>query len=203
MFVKVIITLIIMIAVTALGASYLGDGFFEFQEKAKAAKLTEFTRDLSNIMQTYKAAQNANISVFNAVDLPLAGVTTAGVAGDNEVDYDEMIGELNNDLNLVKGTGQVDLGDMTVITDATNVAVFLTNQSLDITDGICKQINRVFDNADVIEADITTLGVDQQAMLTAAGVSTDGTIEGGCLEDSVLGVKGNAANVFFYYVQER
>ncbi len=222
MFFKIILGLALFIVIAALGAnSGLGEGFFGFKAKGKAADMVEYTRDVATVMQTYKADDNSNLSVTSKVDNEISGLVDGeGTAGNGLVNYADIRLELSSD-NLLKGNGTMDLGAFqAVITDdgAGGEDVLLVNSSVLISDEICDKLNEVFgaDNgAEDISADLTgvvsttdangneipgTVDLATIAVLDAVpfDVLNDGGAEGICVKDN----SDTAQNTFAYFVQK-
>jgi hypothetical protein len=193
MFLKPILMLVLFIAIAALGSNYVGDGLFDFQKKAKAARMVEFNRDLATIMTAYKADDNATLSIAYKVDNNLDGATDSGEAGDELVVWSDIVTELNRD-QLLKGDGTPDFGSQELLTEGTNL--ILVNSSIEISDEICEKINEVLGEAKPEAADMTNASTQASVVLDATNMENGG-IEGACIEDSI----GNL-NTFAFYVQQ-
>ena len=224
MFYKIIIGLILFIAVSALGAGYFGEGFLDFQKKAKAASMVELTRDIATVMQTYKASDAAVQSVVAKVDLQLDGLTDSeGQVGNATVSFGDVFNELKSE-KLISGTGLPEFGAFGVSSAAGAISgsdVLLVNSSVQISDEICQKINEVLGVSPatdhVVSGDVTDAGIT--ATLAAGGTASlavatptadvasilttlypqieDGGVEGVCITDS-----GGSQNTFAFYVQE-
>jgi hypothetical protein len=193
MFLKPILMLVLFIAIAALGSNYVGDGLFDFQKKAKAARMVEFNRDLSTIMTAYKADDNANLSIAYKIDKGLAQTADSGEGGDDLVVWSDVVAELNVD-SLLKGDGKPDFGTQELLTDGTHL--ILVNSSVAISDEICEKINEVLGEDKPAPADMTSAGTQASVVLGAANLANGG-IEGACIEDSV-----GDLNTFAFYVQQ-
>lgn len=226
MFLKIILGLALFIVIAALGAnSGLGDGFFSFKAKGKAADLVEFSRDIATVMQTYKADHNSNLSVVNVIDNDLQSrsggqaVDGSTTNGDDIVHFANVVTELQQD-GLLKGDGSYEIGGFAVVSlpdgDGGHDLV-LVNSSADLSDEICEKLNEVVGATDV-EADLSTVPatktgdvVNTAAEFTPAVVTTlntaatavnsliDGQNEGVCIKNSGAGA---GQNTFMFYVQK-
>lgn len=221
MFLKPILMLVLFIAIAALGSNYVGDGLFDFQKKAKAARLVEFTRDIATVMQTYKADQASNLSLPYVIDneVEAAGADSEGTVGNGVVAKNDVINALKAD-KLIKGDGNPDFGDIAFgrATDLGQTDVVIVNSSIEISNEICAKINEVLGVGDPaadnkVELDISALSQDTSGgtILTAdadalavtinaggQGNITNGGVEGVCVQDST----GTVDNTFVFYVQE-
>lgn len=221
MFLKIILGLALFIVIAALGAnSGLGDGFFSFKAKGKAADMVEFSRDVATVMQTYKADHNSNLSVVQIVDNGLDGrsgttaIDNSATAGDDVVQFADVVIELQQD-GLLKGNGTYEIGGFAVVTlpnaDVNKGSdLVLMNSSAEISDEICDKLNEVFgvntapsgDLSSVPDTKVATVEVAPAAATTVNGLSTlnlsDGNSEGVCVKNT--GATGQ--NTFMFYVQK-
>jgi hypothetical protein len=193
MFLKPILMLVLFIAIAGLGSNYVGDGLFDFQKKAKAARMVEFNRDLSTVMTAYKADDNGTLSAAYKVDNQLDGAVDSGEASDSIFAWNDIVTELNRD-QLLKGDGQPDIGSQELLTEGTNL--ILVNSSNEISDEICEKINEVLGEAKPTPADMTNASTSAAVVLDLTNMENGG-IEGVCIEDS----EGNL-NTFAFYVQQ-
>lgn len=224
MFYKIIIGLILFIAVSALGSGYFGEGFLDFQKKAKAARMVEFTRDVATVMQTYKAADPAVQSIVDKVDNNLGGlVDNEGEAANGTVLFSDVFNELKAE-KLLSGTGLPEFGAFGVSHSTGAISgedVVLINSTSQISDAMCAKINEVLGVSPatdyVVSGDVTDEGI---AATVAAGATPslnvavdptavasilttlypaieDGGVEGVCITDA-----GGNQNTFAFYVQE-
>lgn len=195
MFLKPILMLVLFIAIAALGSNYVGDGLFDFQKKAKAARMVEFNRDLSTVMTAFKADEVANQSAAFLVDLDDAA---------NPGTYIDVVALLAAD-NLLKGDGTPDFGVQNILTNGTDVV--LVNSSDQISDEICDKINEVLGEPIPTSVDMTNAATDLD-ILVSYDVATDtaggaipalhnGGVEGVCVKD----LNGDL-NTFAFYVQQ-
>lgn len=223
MFLKIILGLALFIVIAALGAnSGLGDGFFSFKAKGKAADLVEFSRDVATVMQTYKADHNSNLSVVNVIDNDLTSRSGATVDDDSaanadgRVQFANVVTELQVD-GLLKGNGTYEIGGFAVATlpgGATGSDLVLINSSAEISDEICDKLNEVVGITTTPEGDLSAVpatkagGVfddnieyDPAVIATVNGLTghslVDGNNEGVCIKDTV-----GAQNTFMFYVQK-
>jgi hypothetical protein len=185
--------LVLFIAIAGLGSNYVGDGLFDFQKKAKAARMVEFNRDLSTVMTAYKADDNGTLSAAYKVDNQLDGAVDSGEASDSIFAWNDIVTELNRD-QLLKGDGQPDIGSQELLTEGTNL--ILVNSSNEISDEICEKINEVLGEAKPTPADMTNASTSAAVVLDLTNMENGG-IEGVCIEDS----EGNL-NTFAFYVQQ-
>lgn len=206
MFIKAILALVLIIAVSALGGSILGDGFFDFQKKAKAQKIVDVTRDVSNVMQTFKVSEISNKSVVAFLQEATDPPTSDGL-------YNAAVGQLRDTSKLLKGNGTVDgvTFHLSTYNNTSGVpGVYLSSVGTGISPDICQKIN------EVVLGDTGTLvplvplafpdGENLKAsdLLTAAAAASElkiiELIEG---KKEALCFKDAATNktAFIYYVQ--
>jgi len=219
MFLKIILGLALFIVIAALGAnSGLGDGFFSFKAKGKAADLVEFSRDIATVMQTYKADHNSNVSVFTVIDQDVDSRTGVDVvdpaAGADVVQFGSVVSELQVD-GLLKGDGTYEIGGFALVSldNVNGDDLLLVNSSPEITDEICEKLNEVVGvpAATAPSADLSTVPVteDNTAEVTQAIVTTldtaagahslaDGKAEGVCIKNTAA----TGQNTFMFYVQK-
>lgn len=215
---KIILGLILAIAVGAIFTDNLGDGYFDFQKKAKAEAFLNKVGDIAAVMQTYKISTTDTVSVVDKV---------GGSAG--QVSMDSVVTELTaQDVKLLKGDASVDVGSLAIAIDldegtgtvssSGESGVYLaivspTTGDLRISDEICDKINEnihgdgfvtptsdfstaTATSGSVALADASTL---LQAVNTVAPQAITGAYEGVCVKDSSATTSNNA---FLYYVQE-
>ncbi len=213
---KIILGLILAIAVGAIFTDNLGDGYFDFQKKAKAEAFLNKVGDIAAVMQTYKISTTDTVSVVDKV-----GGSTAQVA------MDSVVAELTSqDVKLLKGDASVDVGSLAVAVDLDSGSgtvsasgesgVYLAIVSpatgdLRISDEICDKINENIHGDEFVtpEADLSTTAATSgsaafdeastflTAVNTVAPQAITGAYEGVCIKDSVA-----SNNAFLYYVQE-
>lgn len=215
---KIILGLILAIAVGAIFTDNLGDGFFDFQKKAKAEAFLNKVGDIAAVMQTYKISTTDTVSVVDKV---------GGSAG--QVTMDSVVAELTSpDVKLLKGDASVDVGSLAVIVDLPGIdgtisasgekGVYLaivspTLGDLRITDEICDKINENIHGDSFVTPEInlsetattssSTAFVDANGLLdsvnSVAPQAISGAYEGVCVKDSFATTSNNT---FLYYVQE-
>lgn len=230
MFLKPILMLVLFIAIAALGSNYVGDGLFDFQKKAKAARLVEFTRDIATVMQTYKADQASNLSLPYYIDNEIAGADGEGTKGNGVVLTSAVISALKAD-KLIKGDGVPDFGAILFGKATEGNAgdgddVVIVNSSDEISNEICAKINEVL-GVDGGNGNPTTLGstagfthqYDLSALTlepstnptsvstadvdaVAAVLPAGSTFLNGGVEGICVEDTGSAQNTFVFYVQE-
>lgn len=213
---KIILGLILAIAVGAIFTDNLGDGYFDFQKKAKAEAFLNKVGDIAAIMQTYKISTTDTVSVVDKL-----GGSTA------QVPMDDVVAELTSqDVKLLQGDASVELGSLAVAVDLAGVdgtvsasgenGVYLAIVSpaigdLRISDEICEKINEnihgdgfVTPEANLSETAVTSGSAafdDASALLetvnTVAPQAITGAYEGICVKDDT-----SSNNAFLYYVQE-
>lgn len=204
MFVKIIMGLILTIAVGAIGQQYFGDGMFAFKDSAKAEEIMELTRDVAGVMQTYKAADAANLSVVFKVDNQVDGLVDGeGTPGNDTVNYADVRAELRDE-RLLKGDGVPAFGNINSVVHNGGVYLVVDSSVNPISDGVCDKINEMFGNIDTADVNIAEWSAD---LTTTAGIATaigaealleDGNLEAGCIFDTGV----NNDNTLVYYVQE-
>lgn len=205
MFIKAILALVLIIAVSALGGSILGDGFFDFQKKAKAQKVVDVTRDVSNVMQTFKVSEIANKSIVAVLQEDATPPTSDQL-------YNAAVAQLRDTSKLLKGNGTVDNGvfHLSTYNNASGVpGVYLSNVGTGISPEICQKINEVVlgDTGALVELAFPAAAdgaVKASDLLAAAATANEAAItqlieggkEGFCFKDA-----GSNATAFVYYVQ--
>jgi hypothetical protein len=207
---KIILGLILAIAVGAIFTDNLGDGYFDFQKKAKAEAFLNKVGDIAAVMQTYK-------------------ISTTDTVSTAQVSMDAVVAELTSqDVKLLKGDASVDIGSLAVAVDLdggdgtvsasgeSGVYLAIVSPSigdLRISDEICDKINEnihgddfVTPEANLSETAATSSSVafdDAGALLetinSVAPQAITGAFEGVCVKDSFATTSNNA---FIYYVQE-
>lgn len=212
---KIILGLILAIAVGAIFTDNMGDGYFDFQKKAKAEAFTNKVDDISAVMQTYKISKVDTVSVVEALE--------TNDPAPIDVTMDNIVTELTKDeVKLLKGDASVDLGELTVGTHVANgqegVYLVLVGEAgnKQISDEICLKINENITGTELTAAEMTAnygkaLGAvattakdavyDATDLFTAIGVHdvVGGKVEGACFLDT----DGAGNNAFVYYVQEK
>jgi type II secretory pathway pseudopilin PulG len=217
MLIKPIIALFLLIAISALGLSYTGDGFLGFNSDAKAQTAIEQTRDMSSILQTYKTADISNLSLPFKIDNEIGGLVDNGTAEDNAVTYADVIEALRAE-ELFRGQDQVDFGSFG-IGISTSDEIFVVNSGQSLTPELCEKMNKVLGYEDAsgssaITADLSgftavltdvdgnpdpAAAIDQasvDALVGAAGAANGG-VEGACVTDDTTGT-----SAFAYFVQK-
>jgi len=215
---KIILGLILAIAVGAIFTDNLGDGYFDFQKKAKAEAFLNKVGDIAAVMQTYKISTTDTVSVVDKV---------GGSAG--QVSMDSVVAELTSqDVKLLKGDASVDLGSLAIAIDLPTVegtvsasgesGVYLaivspTLGDLRISDEICDKINENIhgdgfvtptSNLSEMAATDSSVAYEQvgailETVNTVAPQAITGAYEGVCVKDSF---DNSSNNTFLYYVQE-
>lgn len=203
MYLKAILSLVLIIAVSALGGSLFGDGFFDSQKKAKAQKVVDITRDLSNIMQIYKVSNVSNQSVFTIAQNDASNPTADQI-------FAVAANELRENARLLQGSESTPYGDFHLSTstlpNSSDVGVYLSLVSDDLSPDICNRINEIF-SGDTTGAVLTTplsgltavsgdlKAVDLLADPTVLATVSGGNQEGACFTDA------DNKTAFVYYVQ--
>lgn len=232
MFLKPILMLVLFIAIAALGSNYVGDGLFDFQKKAKAARLVEFTRDIATVMQTYKADQASNLSLPYYIDHEIGGAGTdgEGTTENGAVLTSDVIGALKAD-KLIKGDGVPDFGAILFGKATEGNAgdgddVVIVNSSDEISNEICAKINEVLGvdggNGNAVtlgstagfthQYDLSALTLDPSTNPTSVSTAdvdavatvlpAGSTFLNGGVEGICIEDTGSAQNTFVFYVQE-
>lgn len=212
---KIILGLILAIAVGAIFTDNLGDGYFDFQKKAKAEAFTNKVDDISAVMQTYKISKTDTVSVVDKLG-----------SGGSDVSMNDVVTELTlPEVKLLKGDANVDIGQLAIGSDdaplaasgETGVYLVLVSNGADanadkISDEICEKINENIRGDDAFvtpELDLSAITptagdtpYDATALFAAINVADgtfiEGQTEGVCYKDS----SGTGNNAFVYYVQE-
>jgi hypothetical protein len=215
---KIILGLILAIAVGAIFTDNLGDGYFDFQKKAKAEAFLNKVGDIAAVMQTYKISTTDTVSVVDELGGSVA-----------QIPMDNVVAELTSqDVKLLKGDASVDIGSLAVAVDldtgdgtasaSGESGVYLaivspTVGDLRISDEICDKINENIHGDDFVTpeanlSEITTTsssvafddaGAFLETVNTVAPQAITGAYEGVCIKDSFATTSNNA---FLYYVQE-
>lgn len=218
MLIKGILTLGILIVIGGLGLPYFGSGFLGIQDEGRAAKVVEFTRNLSDVMLTSQITDPAG----EPVSEQLGGTMT-------DVNVRDLLDDLfSKDLQVDQGIvmpGVAVLAD----TDGTpgnepSVEVLVVS-SPELSNDICQNINKTLDLVDVegdgrviaapafttagFTAELTSgtaLTADQLANISEAlaaegmqeddGVTPVTTLEGACFQDDTN------QNIFVHVVGE-
>lgn len=228
MFFKPILYLVLFIAIGALGANYIADGFFGFKDKSKAQGMVEFSRDTMTAMSTYKADNPGSLSPVTVVDTvdtsAPAGQQTADHLGAaivddtdtdaNEVSYDNVFGLLSDtNVNFLEGNGDPEFGQpqLSIVSDGVNDHALMVVSSIEISDGICDKINEVLGNDVPVgsnEVDVTAAALPTgsgEGILGTALTAIDGRVTNvaeGTIEGICLEDTGGNLNTFVFHLQQ-
>ena len=168
MLVKVIVTLVILIAIGALGFTLLGEGVFSSVDRAAAANFAEDARDLDQMIEIYEAL-TAGESVFENSDLVANGGDASGAADRAEV---------SNFLRSAEGQEVLD-GDISEEYDILAVGTehfLITNAVGGISDDVCAEAHEIFNSAAV------AFSTDLDGTLSSV------TVEGACADTDGAGL---------------
>ena len=200
---KIILGLILAIAVGAIFTDNMGDGYFDFQKKAKAEAFTNKVDDIAAVMQTYKISQPDTVSLYEQLERDAVKDTTMNQA---------VTDLTSEDVKLLKGDAQVELGELALgehtFNNQDGVYLVLVSDDADadakvISDEICQKINEnITGELDLSTVDPTAgdTAYDASALFTAIGTHEveGGQVQGACFTDTV-----GERNAFVYYVQEK
>lgn len=217
MLIKGILTLGILIVIGGLGLPYFGSGFLGIQDEGRAAKVVEFTRNLSDVMLTSQITDPSGD--------PVSEQLIADSLVVNDVNVRALLDDLfSKDLEVDQGIvmpGVVTLADTDADTTNDPSVEVLVVSSAELSNAICQNINKTLDLVDVdgegrviaaptfttpgFTADLVTnvaLTADQLSniseSLEAEGMFDIGTttLEGACFQDDTN------QNIFVHIVGE-
>ena len=175
MLIKGILTLGILIVIGGLGIPYFGSGFFGIQDEGRAAKIVEFTRNLTDVMLTVQitdpSGESTSAQIIGENNGDVTSVTTANLALEmgnffsKEVQVDQGI-VVPAVVTLEDGAGAAGVTDMEV----------LVVSSDELSDAICEDINKTLD----LPATDNENGEDSfvyaaDGVLAAMGTNLDGS----------------------------
>lgn len=166
MLVKVIVTLVILIAIGALGFTLLGEGVFNSVDRAAAAGFAEDSRDLDQMIEIYEALEGGASAFDGADNASAVPDTTATLV------------ELNDFLTSDAGQNVLDARFSEVEYDLVQEGAeyYIVSLGL-ISDETCQAANDIFTGQ---RAAATTFATDIATTLGAG-------VEGGCIETALAG----------------
>ena len=216
MLIKGILTLGILIVIGGLGIPYFGSGFLGIQDEGRAAKIVEFTRNLTDVMLTVQitdpSGESTSAQIIGENNDP-ASVTTANLAL-------EMGNLFSKEIQVDQGVvvpAVITLEDGAGAPGTTQMEVLVVSSD-ELSDAICEDINKTLDlpatdnqngeDSFVYAADgtLAAMGLnldgshlDSQQAGAAAQLATalatvnvvDGSptaVEGACFQDETTGI---------------
>jgi len=174
MLIKGILTLGILIVIGGLGIPYFGSGFLGIQDEGRAAKIVEFTRNLTDVMLTVQITDPSGESTSAQIIADNGGatsLTTANLAL-------EMGNLFSKEIQVDQGIvvpAVVTLEDGAGSPGTTQMEVLVVSSD-ELSDAICEDINKTLD----LPATTTVDGEDSfvyaaDGVLSAMGTNLDGT----------------------------
>lgn len=139
MLIKGILTLGILIVIGGLGIPLVGPGFLGIHDEGRAAKIVEFTRGLTDVMLTAQISHPSG----QPVTTQMADMTTGSL-------QTELGNLFSKNIEVDQGIvvpGVVTLTDVGSDGDTDSLEVLVVS-SPDLSDDICRDINKTFGTVD-------------------------------------------------------